>query len=127
MLSFTEYASELKTYLDLDSDSDLKIGYSIMPGKTPANVGWHLGVSPTTEKLGLFSEFFRWIYFKHISYYMTILDGQSVMRYPYHNHELLKLYPWLEITEEGISLSRSRFFAMYSKISISMGSQYRMH
>ena len=110
MLSFTEYASELKTYLELDSDSDLKIGYSIMPGKTPANVGWHLGVSPTTEKFGLISEFFRWIYFKHISYYMTILDGQSVMRYPYHNHELLKLYPWLEITEEGISLSRSRFY-----------------
>lgn len=110
MLSYTEYASELKTYLDLDSDSSLKIGYSIMPGKTPANVGWHLGVSPATDKFGLISEFFRWICQKHISYYMTILDGQSVMRYPYHNHELLKLYPWLKITEEGISLSRSRYY-----------------
>ena len=110
MISFTEYASELKTYLELDSDSNVKIGYSIIPGKTPANVGWHLGVSPTTEKFDLISKFFKWIYLKNTSYYMTILDGQSVMEYPYHNHELLKLYPWLEITEEGISLSRSRFY-----------------
>lgn len=107
-LSFTEYASELKKLLE--NDATLKIGYSIMPGKTPANVGWHLGVSKSTENLDLIVKFFKWLCQKNTSYYMTILDGQSVMDYPYHNHELLKLYPWLEITEEGLNLSRSRFY-----------------
>lgn len=119
VLSFTEYASELKEFLS--SDAILKIGYSTMPGGIPANVGWHLGVSQTTEHLDIIVKFFKWLCDKNISYYMTILDGQSVMDYPYHNHELLKLYPWLEITEEGISLSRSRLYP-YKKNSTSLPS-----
>ena len=119
IISFTEYASELKMLLE--SDSSLKIGYSTMPGKTPANVGWHLGVSRTTGELDTIQAFFRWLCNKNISYYMTILDGQSVMDYPYHNHELLKLYPWLEITEEGISLSKSRLYP-YRKNSTALPS-----
>lgn len=119
IISFTEYASELKEFLS--TDTALKIGYSTMPGKTPANVGWHLGVNQTTENLDIIIKFFRWLCDKNISYYMTILDGQSVMDYPYHNHELLKLYPWLEITEEGIGLSRSRLYP-YRKNSTSLPS-----
>lgn len=119
IISFTEYASELKSFLS--SDSTLKIGYSTMPGSVPANVGWHLGVSQTTENLDVIVQFFKWLCDKNISYYMTILDGQSVMDYPYHNHELLKLYPWLEITEEGIGLSRSRYYP-YKKNSTSLPS-----
>lgn len=108
LISFTEYVSELRALLD--TESSVKIGYSIMPGKTPANIGWHLGVSKTTQELDTVIRFFRWLCDKNISYYMTILDGQSVMDYPYQNHEVLKLYPWLEITEEGIGLSRSRLY-----------------
>lgn len=119
IISFTEYASELKEFLS--SDATLKIGYSTMPGRVPANVGWHLGVSQTTENLDIIVKFFKWLCDKNISYYMTILDGQSVMDYPYHNHELLKLYPWLEITEEGIGLSRSRLYP-YKKNSTSLPS-----
>lgn len=107
-LSFTEYAIELKEVLDSDVSS--KVGYCIMPGRTPANVGWHLGVSKSTNELDTVFNFFHWLCNKNISYYMTILNGQSVIDYPYHNHELLKLYPWLEITEEGISLSHSRLY-----------------
>lgn len=40
----------------------------------------------------------------------TILDGQAVMKYPYQNHELLKLYPWLNLTDEGLRLSHSRIY-----------------
>ena len=39
---------------------------------------------------------------------MTILDGQSPVIAPYHSHELLKLYPWLELTEESFRYCRKR-------------------
>ena len=39
---------------------------------------------------------------------MTILDGQSPAVTPYQSHELLKLYPWLELTEESFDYCRKR-------------------
>lgn len=112
-LSFTEYASPLKSAVSMDTIS--KIGYAAMPSKVPANVGWNLGISPSVSDEKLILEYFRWVCQKNISYYMTILDGQSVMDYPYHNHELLKLYPWLGETEAGIALSHTRLYPYEGK------------
>ncbi|MCI8597295.1 MAG: extracellular solute-binding protein [Lachnospiraceae bacterium] len=112
-ISFTEYASDIQKYMSRDMVSN--VGYSMLPGGTPANVGWQLGVSKTTKNWDLITDFFKWVCQTHTSYYLTILDGQAVMKYPYHNHELLKLYPWLELTDEGIRLSHSRIYPMRGK------------
>ncbi len=108
LVSFTEYAGAIKNYIP--SDLMPNVGYCMMPGGTPANVGWQLGVSRSTKKFDLIRHLFDWVCQKNTSYYLTILDGQAVMKYPYENHELLKLYPWLDLTEESIRISRSRIY-----------------
>lgn len=113
LVSFTEYAGDLKNCVPNDMLSN--IGYCTMPGCTPANVGWQMGVSKSTKNWELIQEFFKWVCTKHTSYYLTILDGQAVMKYPYQNHELLKLYPWLDLTDEGIRLSHSRIYPIRSR------------
>ncbi|MEG0693799.1 MAG: hypothetical protein RR444_12055, partial [Oscillospiraceae bacterium] len=85
------------------------------PGKTPANVGWNMGVSKKTKNLDLISKYFSWICDKRISYYMTILNGQSVITCPYQNHEILKLYPWMELNSEGQNYSKSRIYPCQAK------------
>ena len=46
---------------------------------------------------------------------MTILNGQSPVIAPYHSHELIKLYPWLEYTEESFRYTRKRSMPYRSK------------
>ncbi|MCI8418573.1 MAG: extracellular solute-binding protein [Lachnospiraceae bacterium] len=113
LISFTEYAGDLKNYVSSDMLSN--VGYCNLPGGTPANVGWQMGISKSTKNKALIEDLFKWICTKHTSYYLTILDGQAVMKYPYQNHELLKLYPWLDLTDEGIRLSHSRIYPLRGK------------
>ena len=108
LISYTEYASAIRDYIP--SDLMPNVGYCHVPGGIPSNVGWQLGVSRHSENMDLIEKFFRWLCSKNISNYLTILDGNAVMKYPYQNHELLKIYPWLELTEQGIENSRSRIY-----------------
>ena len=86
-----------------------------MPGRMPANVGWNLGVNPRTEKMEAIEKFFDWCSGRQNSYYMTILSGQSAVVYPHKNHELIKLYPWLTLSESGQKSSRSRIYPYRGK------------
>lgn len=108
IISYTEYAAQIQKYIQ--SNIITKIGYSMVPGYHPANVGWHFGVSPNTKNFNIIKDFFQWLCLRHTSYYMTILSGQSVITYPYKNHEILKLYPWLKATEEGLDIAVSRTY-----------------
>lgn len=108
LISFSEYASQIKD--EVHSDIITKIGYGQVPGRSPANVGWNLGVNPRTEKLDAIWLFFQWFSDRQNSYYLTILSGQSASIYPYKNHELIKLYPWLSLSEAGQESSRSRIY-----------------
>lgn len=106
LVTYTEYASQISSSI---RDHIIgRVGYQALPGKSPASVGWILGVSPCTTQPEKAYSFFRWLYQKDISIYMTILDGQSPAAAPYHNHELLKLYPWLEFTGESFSYCHKR-------------------
>ncbi|MDF2513799.1 MAG: Transcriptional regulator [Herbinix sp.] len=100
-ISFTEYASKIQNSLHPEFLS--KIGYSMLPGNTPANVGWHFCVSKKTKNLPGLSQLFQWLCQRQNSYYQTILCGQSTLIYPHSHHELLLLYPWLELTADGLS------------------------
>ena len=108
LISYSEYATQIRD--EIHGDIVSRIGYSQLPGKSAANVGWHLGVNKNTDKLPIIEKYFEWIGQKQTSYYMTILSGQSTVIEPYKNHELLKLYPWMELTEEGQSRAKSRIY-----------------
>lgn len=108
LLSFTEYASHINDCIH--GDIITNVDYCMLPGQTPANVGWNLGVSKQTSHTELIADYFRYICQKSTSYYMTTLNGQSTIRHPYENHEILKLNPWLKINEESHSRARSRIY-----------------
>jgi len=112
-ITFTEYASKIQNSLHPEFLS--KIGYSMLPGNTPANVGWHFCVSKKTDKLSQIGQLFEWLCQRQNSYYQTILCGQSTLIYPHTHHELLSLYPWLELTAAGLSQCRNRVYPIHGK------------
>lgn len=112
-ISFTEYASKIQNSLHPEFLS--KIGYNMLPGNIPVNVGWHFCVSKKTDKLDAIRQLFIWLCQRQNSYYLTILCGQSTLVYPHANHELLRLYPWLDLTSQGLSYCRDRIYPVKGK------------
>lgn len=110
IITFSEYASQLQR--STHSEYLYKNGYSPIPGGYPTNVGWHFGVSNHCRALPLVLQFFHWMYRRHISYYMSILGGASTLEFPYNNHELQKMYPWLALTPGSVDASRSRLYPL---------------
>ena len=110
-ISFTEYASRIQNSLHPEFLS--KIGYHMLPGGIPVNVGWHLCVPRRAQDLDSIRQLFSWLC-QH-SYYQTILCGQSTLLYPHASHELLRLYPWLNLTAQGLSYCRSRTYPAKGK------------
>lgn len=106
LMTYTEYAAQISE--TLHSNSIGRVGYEIVPGKCPASVGWNMGLNPFSPNSELAFQYFNWITQHDTSFYMTILDGQSPVIAPYHSQELLKLYPWLAITEKSFSYTRKR-------------------
>lgn len=106
LITYTEYAAQISKLIH--SRNIGRVGYQTLPGKTPASIGWNFGLNPFSTQTDAVYQYFQWICQKQTSYYMTILDGQSPLIAPYHSHELLKLYPWLEYTEESFNYCRKR-------------------
>lgn len=106
LITYTEYAAQISH--TLHSNIIGRVGYEILPGKCPASVGWNMGLSPFSPNSEMAFQYFNWITHHDTSFYMTILDGQSPVVDPYHSQELLKLYPWLAITERSFSYTRKR-------------------
>lgn len=115
LITYTEYANKISK--SIHNNTIGNVGYCPIPGRTPASVGWNLGLNPYTLKKSEAYLYFQWLCKKDISIYMTILDGQSPVVAPYQSHELLKLYPWLELTEESFGYCRHRS-GPYSKKSL---------
>lgn len=106
LVTYTEYASQISQYIHRNTSG--RVGYETIPGKTPASVGWNFGLNPFTSKSDMAYRYFNWLCRDSTSCYMTIMDGQSPVITPYHSHELMKLYPWLELTEESFTYCRKR-------------------
>lgn len=106
LLTYTEYAAKISQ--SIHSSIIGQVGYEILPGKTPMSIGWNFGLNPFSVKRKEAFLYFYWLCKHDISYYMTILDGQSPVAAPYHSQELLKLYPWMSITEQSFPYSRKR-------------------
>lgn len=106
LITYTEYAAEISTQIQKHALG--RVGYQTLPGQSPVRVGWNFGLNPFSSKAELVYKYFQWMCKTETSYYMTILDGQSPIIAPYHSHELLKLYPWLEYTEDSFHYCRKR-------------------
>lgn len=106
LVTYTEYAAQISEYIHTNTFG--RVGYEPIPGRTPISIGWNFGLNPFTARKAQAYQYFDWLCRKNTSYYMTILDGQSPVIAPYHSHELLKLYPWLELTEESFGYCRKR-------------------
>lgn len=110
LITFTEYASQLQS--GSHSEYLYRNGYGMIPGRTPTNVGWHFGVPNNCPRLKHTLEFFHWLQQRHTSYYTSILGGSSALEFPYKNHELVKMYPWIKITQDSIDTCRSRNYPL---------------
>jgi multiple sugar transport system substrate-binding protein len=106
LTTFTLYAGKIMSAINQNVFG--KIGFTIVPGKTPISVGWNLGINIFSKKKKAALKFFKWLYQKDVNYYLTILDGESTSVYPYENNELLKLYPWMQHTMENFKYAQKR-------------------
>jgi multiple sugar transport system substrate-binding protein len=106
LITYTEYASKIMDAINRNIFG--KMDFTFIPGRTPLSIGWNLGISIFSKKTEIALRFFKWLYRKDVSYYLTILDGQSTSIYPFQNNELLKLYPWMPITIENLKYTQSR-------------------
>lgn len=106
LITYSEYAAQISK--SLQNQIIGRVGCEILPGKRSVSIGWNLGVNPFTAKHESIYEFFRWICRRDISFYMTILGGQSPVVAPYHNLDLLRLYPWLAMTEKSFKYTKKR-------------------
>ncbi|MDY3919363.1 MAG: extracellular solute-binding protein [Candidatus Limivivens sp.] len=113
ILTFTEYATQIQS--GSHSEYLHRNGYSMIPGRIPTNVGWHFGVPRRASQLERTLNFFHWLLQRYTSYYMSILGGSSTLQYPYKNHELLKMYPWIQLTPDSIDSCLSRSYPLRKK------------
>ena len=85
-----------------------KVGYALLPRKQSVTPGWNFGVSNYTTQHAAITRFFEWFCQKHISYYLTILTGESTVIAPYENREIRALYPWLSLAAQGLRYGHLR-------------------
>jgi multiple sugar transport system substrate-binding protein len=104
LVNFSEYVGNLGATPSLAG----KVGYTLIPGKTPIFPGWNFGVSNYTKKQESIFLYLNWLCRRSTSYYLTILDGQSTTVQPYENNELRRLYPWLSLTVDIQKYCRHR-------------------
>ncbi|WP_010253639.1 extracellular solute-binding protein [Treponema primitia] len=106
LVTYTSYASQIMNAINQQIYG--KLGFTFVPRRTSIAVGWNLGLNIFSKKKDIALQFFKWLYRKDLNYYLTILDGQSTSVYPYENNELLKLYPWMQITLDNFKYARKR-------------------
>ena len=106
LITYSEYATRISR--SMHENIIGQVGYAVIPGRRPASVGWNLGLNPYSANADLAFLFFDWLCQPDTNFYITILDGQSPVMAPYHSQELLRLYPWMAITEKSFAYTQKR-------------------
>lgn len=78
-----------------------QLGYALPPEGRSIRAGWGLGINPRTPFREDIYRYLKWLLRTDISYYYTILSGQSTSKLPYENSEILNLYPWMALHPHG--------------------------
>jgi multiple sugar transport system substrate-binding protein len=106
LITYTEYASKIMDAINRNIFG--KLDFTFIPGRAPVSAGWNPGINIFSKKTEIAYQFFKWLYRKDVNYYLTVLDVQSTSIYPFQNNELLKLYPWMQITLDNLKYARKR-------------------
>ncbi len=84
------------------------IGYTPIPGHLALQAGRNLAIFKNSVHKQQVYDYFKWIFEASTSCYYTILGGQSCVRQPYENSEIISQYPWMELTKRPIPHYHSR-------------------
>lgn len=90
------YSPLFSEALDLQ-ESGYRIGFALVPSRTPQLGGWALGIPRECIRKKDALRFLQWACSDRIATYLTIMGGQSAISRTYHNDELIRLYPWLPL------------------------------
>jgi multiple sugar transport system substrate-binding protein len=85
-----------------------KVGYDIIPGRSPILAGWNLAINNFSMKKENSFKFLKWACGPDISVPYTIIGGNSTHLGPYKNSHLRNLYPWLNVSLESSKYCRKR-------------------
>lgn len=96
----SDLAASLHSLLKFDE----RYHFAMLPGNTSVFSGWCLGISNYTPNLETAYIYLNWISSPEVSQYLAILTGQSPTTPPYHNNELQRLYPWMELLQYSSSV-----------------------
>lgn len=106
MIAFTDYASEIRDSIDTNIISN--IGYAPIPGHLAMQAGRNLGINRNAQHKDAIYDYLNWVFQADTSCYYTILGGQSCLKQPYENSEIIQQYPWMELTRQPVERYYSR-------------------
>jgi multiple sugar transport system substrate-binding protein len=85
-----------------------KVGYGIIPGKSPVLAGWNMAINNFSRKKENSLKFVKWACNTDISIPYTIIGGNSPHLAPYKNNHLKNMYPWMKVALESFKYCRKR-------------------
>ena len=98
-ITFNDSATKI---LDALNNNQIgQLGYAVPPEGHSIRAGWAAGINPRSAQREEIYRFFKWFMRTDISYYYTILSGNTICKPPYLNGEILNLYPWMELFPGG--------------------------
>lgn len=104
-IMFSNYASGILGYKSKIID---KIGYSIVPGGNPIIGGGSLAIAKNSKHPMDALDFIKWLSADPVATAMAALRGVSPCMKTYDIYEIVDVFPWMELSKECFSLSRTR-------------------
>ena len=105
MITFSNYASEI---LGVQSKIADKVGCAMVPGGNPIYGGGALGISKNSKHKKEAMEFIKWLTREPVSSAMAALGSVSPCRKTYDRYDIIRSFPWLELSKECFQLSRTK-------------------
>lgn len=105
MITFSNYASEI---LGVQSKIADKVGCAMVPGGNPIYGGGALGISKNSNHKKEAIEFIKWLSREPVSSTIAALGSVSPCRKTYERYDIIRKFPWLELSKDCFQLSKTR-------------------
>lgn len=102
-IMYSNYSSDMMSF---DSNVIGKIGSAPVPGNNPLMGGGAVGITKHSKYQELAVNFIKWLTSETISSSSTLLGNLPSHKKTYTYYEILELYPWFQISLDGIQNSR---------------------
>lgn len=100
LLTFNDNAANFMRE-SINRNSIGQLGFALPPEGQNICAGWALGIHPQSPQREELYRLYKWMMRTDISYYYTILSGNTTCKLPYQNGEILDLYPWMALYPNG--------------------------